>query len=194
MYQSGSHNFSRNYVNYSEDQIEKIGNTIVFLVENISSLSKTKILKLLYLLDEFSVRRNGVPFLNLDYKVWKYGPVAVDIFAELTSSPTFLKEYIERVDDTIKTKRPFRDDEFTRSDLELLEVVKRVGNKFNANELVKITHDEQTLWYKSAKENGVLDDLLQERINSTDFRINLRDLIIHDPWKLAVYDEFKENN
>lgn len=76
----------------------------------------------------------------------------------------------------------------------MLEVVKRVGNKFNANELVKITHDEQTLWYKSAKENGVLDDLLQERINSTDFRINLRDLIIHDPWKLAVYDEFKENN
>ena len=45
----------KQYVQYREDQLEKLGNTAVYLSDHISDLSKTKLLKLLYLLDERSI-------------------------------------------------------------------------------------------------------------------------------------------
>ena len=54
--------------------MQKIGNALVYLSSHISDLSKTKLLKLVYLLDEVSIRKSGVPIFNLTYKVWKFGP------------------------------------------------------------------------------------------------------------------------
>ena len=47
---------------YTKAQIEKIGHTIIFLVNGMQPLYKTKLLKLTYLLDEFSVAKLGLPF------------------------------------------------------------------------------------------------------------------------------------
>ncbi len=58
---------------YSQEQTSKIGNTVVYLASNVENSSKTKLLKLLYLLDEISIKTSGIPFLNLQYKdmeVW----------------------------------------------------------------------------------------------------------------------------
>jgi len=81
---------------YTREQIEKIGNSIVYLSSKIDKISKTKLLKLLYVLDEISIKRSGIPFLNLKYKVWKFGPVADDLFVEFSSSPSMLKDFINR--------------------------------------------------------------------------------------------------
>ena len=72
------------YVKLSKSQIDKIGNTMVYLSKNIKRLSKTKLLKLLYILDEISIKSSGIPFLNLQYKVWKYGPVSAELFIDLS--------------------------------------------------------------------------------------------------------------
>ena len=56
------------YTQYNEAQLNKIGNTAIYLSERIPNLSKTKFLKLLYILDELSIKQSGIPFLNLDYK------------------------------------------------------------------------------------------------------------------------------
>ena len=42
----------------------------------------TKALKLLYLIDETAVRQSGSPITWLEYKVWKNGPVASEIYFE----------------------------------------------------------------------------------------------------------------
>ena len=57
------------YTQYNEAQLNKIGNTAIYLSERIPNLSKTKFLKLLYILDELSIKQSGIPYLKLDYKV-----------------------------------------------------------------------------------------------------------------------------
>lgn len=82
---------------FSLSEIDKIGNAIVFLAERIKPLSKTKLLKLIYLIEEYSVRTYGLPFFNLDFTVWKLGPVSRDIFVDLSSDePILLSKYIRK--------------------------------------------------------------------------------------------------
>ncbi|MGB0789517.1 MAG: Panacea domain-containing protein, partial [Marinirhabdus sp.] len=148
------------YTRYSPDQIAKIGNTVVFLAQKIENISKTKILKLLYILDELSIRKSGIPFLNLKYKVWKFGPVSEDIFIDLSSPPTLLKGYIKRKPNnegkiTITPLVDFNDDEFSKNDIELLHfVLAEFGNK-TAKELITYTHRKQSPWYNTAKDNSI---------------------------------------
>jgi hypothetical protein len=58
-----------------DNQIDKVGNSIIYLSEKIGELSKTKDLKLISILDELSIKKSGIPFFNLKYKVWKFSPV-----------------------------------------------------------------------------------------------------------------------
>lgn len=182
---------------YSKEQIEKIGNTIIFLSSEIKDISKTKLLKLLYILDEISIKKFGIPFLNLNYKVWKFGPVDNDIFIELSSKPSILKEFIERkyVDDNVYIipKKKFVDDEFSLNELDLMKyVVEKIGHH-TANELIKYTHRKNMPWYNAAVRNKVLDLLLEEKINSTDIAIDMSELVKHDERKESIYQDYLEN-
>lgn len=183
------------YTKYTSEQLDKIGNTIIFLIKNIKKLPKTKLLKLLYILDEKSIQRSGTPFLNLNYEVWKFGPVDKDIFIELSDEPTLLKNFIEKKRENDKVsfvaKSEFCDDEFSNNELRLLqEVVNEFGN-YTAKELVRYTHKEGTLWHTIAKEKGVLEDLEAEKINATEFDIDLSLLIQHDKRKKQIYEEYQ---
>ena len=58
-----------NYINFDKEQLSKIGNALIYLSSNINRLPKTKALKLIYILDELSIKQSGIPFFNLQYKV-----------------------------------------------------------------------------------------------------------------------------
>jgi len=58
---------SEYYTRYNPDQLSKIGNTIIYLSQSIDKLSNTKLLKLLYILDGISIKRSGIPILNLKF-------------------------------------------------------------------------------------------------------------------------------
>lgn len=49
----------------------KIGNAVVYIAQRVPNLSKTKLLKLLYLMEEYSVKRFKTPFLGLPFEVWQ---------------------------------------------------------------------------------------------------------------------------
>jgi uncharacterized phage-associated protein len=182
---------------YTPEHIEKIGNTIVFLVTNMKKVSKTKLLKLLYILDEISIKKSGLPFLNLEYKVWKFGPVANDIFVELSSSPSFLKDYIERKIDNdntyVEAKRTFSDDEFSKNEIELMNLVVDKFKDATADELISFTHRQNSPWYNAAKNNLVLELLETEQISSTDIKINMLELVEHDERKKNIYLDYIES-
>lgn len=185
------------YTKYSPEQIAKIGNTVVFLANKIESISKTKILKLLYILDELSIRKSGLPFLNLKYKVWKFGPVSEDIFIELSSSPTILKGFIKHAPNaegkiTINPLVEFNDDEFSQNDLDLLDFVTEKFGKQTAKELISYTHRQQSPWYNTAKENAILELLENETISNSEFIIDLSKLISHDERKIKLYKDYLE--
>lgn len=187
------------YTKYSDDQISKIGNTVVYLADKIQNLSKTKALKLLYILDELSIKKSGIPFLNLEYKVWKFGPVSEDLFIELSTSPTLLKDFIENKtsfegNTTIASKAVFNDDEFSDNDIDLLEyVLNNFGNK-TAKELVSYTHRKTSPWYTSAKENSILELLQNEVISNSQYLVDLSVLVSHDARKNAIYQDYLTYN
>ena len=186
------------YIKYSKNQLEKIGNTVVYLSKKIPQLSKTKLLKLLYILDEISIKKSGIPFLNLKYKVWKFGPVSEELFIDLSSELKILENYIEKNNEEgvnfITPIVDFNDDEFSDNDIELMDlIIEKFGNK-SAKELISYTHRTNSPWYNTAKENDVLDLLENEVINNTEYLIDMGQLISHDTRKREIYADFMESN
>ena len=186
------------YIKFNQNQLEKIGNTVVYLSQNIPNLSKTKLLKLLYILDEISIKKSGLPFLNLKYKVWKFGPVSEELFIDLSSETKLLEDYIEKNnDDGVNYIRPvvdFIDDEFSDNDIDLMDsIIEKFGNK-SAKELIAYTHRVNSPWYNTAKENDVLELLESEIINNTEYLIDMSQLIAHDDRKRGIYSDYIEIN
>lgn len=161
---------------YSSTDIEKIGNTVVYMANEIDEMSKTKLLKLLYLLEESFVKKYSLPFLNIEFEVWQAGPVSRDMFIELSDELNLLKGFIKTVKveegTYVKALKDFSDDEFNDNELEMLEIVTKRFGHLSAIELVNRTHMKNSNWYHVAKEKGLLD-LFEKRItNSSDEKID----------------------
>ena len=58
---------------FSPDSKAKIGNAIIYIANHTGKLSKTKLLKLLYIMEYTMVRKYHAPFLAVPYEVWKWG-------------------------------------------------------------------------------------------------------------------------
>ena len=175
--------------------LDKIGNTAIFLADRINDLSKTKLLKILYLLDEFSIKQSGLPFLDLKYEVWQHGPVAQEIFIDLSDEPVLLKDYIGIKQSDNKTyihsKREFSDDEFSQNELDLLEkLTKAVVNK-PAYILVNHTHKKDSLWYNTANRHNLLEMFENGLKNSSNIELDFEEILQDDPLKLSIYAHHK---
>lgn len=175
---------------------EKIGFVLNYLASNIPHLSMTKTLKLLYILDETSIKETGTPITWLDYKVWGEGPVAIDIYNEIKREETIcyqgkelsIDEYIvlekvskpKREEIYLKPKVNFNDRIFNRYELNLLEIVVFKYGNWNAKELIAFLHEENSLWYKTVKEHN-LDKHFVEVNKITNYSIEFSELIENDP-------------
>jgi len=186
---------------FTKDQINKIGNTIIYLSTRMPDLNKTKILKLLFVIEEAAVKKTGKHFFGIDFQLWKYGPVAKDIYIDLTTSlwddsPILLNDFIQRDPNSPENfiaKRAFNDDEFSDSDLQLLDLVIKFAKDKTAKYLVDHTHGINSLWRKSALKYGVLESLENELLNSTEFNVDFS-LLFDEHSPLAErYEESKEN-
>lgn len=179
---------------YTREEIAKLGNALVFMTERLGSLSKTKLLKLVYLLQETSVRRHGLPFFNMPFTVWKFGPVAEDLFVDLSEEqPVLLADYLRCESRDCMTfvhaRRGFQDDEFSDNEIALLEDVTQTYRNFSAEQLVAHTHRNGSLWHQTAREQGVLTYLEQGLMNRTDFEIDFGRLLADAPQKQHIYQD-----
>ena len=181
--------FNTNF--YTKSQIDKLGNAIIYLSNSIKPLYKTKLLKLIYLIEEVSVKKYGIPFFGFDFQLWRLGPVVKDVFIDLSSTPVLLEDYIETIgsgDGTyIVAKKEFCDDEFSELDLEILQAVATNYRNFTGNELVEITHRENYPWHKTALQHGYLDLFNNKSIQSTDIIIDLSSLLNDTPTLKEFY-------
>jgi len=189
---------SKKYFQLTAEQIDKVGNAMIFLSEKIPGITKTKMLKLLYLLDEFSIKKSGIPFFNLQYKVWKLGPVAEEIFVELSDKPCHFEKYIETKNTeneiTIFPKAKFCDDEFSDNDIDLLNQFSIEFFMITGNQLIYYTHRPNTPWRLSAELNRVYDLLNGGQINSTEHIIDMSYLIRDDEQKMKIYQHYIEEH
>ena len=129
--------------------------------------------------------------------MWVRGPVLKDIFIELSEEPQeLLKDYIKKADydNTIfEAKADFCDDEFSDNDIDIMNLVIKFAQNKNAKDLVNHTHDDNSLWKKSAIKNGVYDDLIKEKIRSTEHIIDFSLLFSEENFLREKYENAKEN-
>ena len=180
---------------YTRSQIEKLGNAIIYLSSNMPDLSKTKLLKLLYLIEEISIKKYGFPFFNIRFDVWKLGPVSKDVYLELSDTPDLLHLFIEvdkSADTTfIRHKKDFNDDEFSDNDMGVLDYVVTHFKNAPANYLVNLTHQKHSAWHQTALRYGLLEYFDAGQLTTTDIEIDFTTLFDGDDTKKAFYLENK---
>ena len=89
---------SRCMCKFSKSDRAKLGNTIVYISNKVQHLHKTKLLRLLYLMEESMVKAYHVPFLAIPYETWKLGPVQKDVFVEISDGAKDLRSAEQLVD------------------------------------------------------------------------------------------------
>jgi uncharacterized phage-associated protein len=161
---------------YSKEIIDKLGNSMVYIAQKVPDLSKTKLLKLIYLLEEFSVKRNKLPFFGISFEVWQAGPVAKEVFIDLDVKPALFGKYVSitRRDNAtyIFAKSSFNNDEFSDNDIEVMDyVIEQYGNK-TATQLVKLLHKKDSAWYRKAEESGLIEAFDKGITNSSNKEID----------------------
>ena len=147
--------------------IERISGLIHLLAERVPKLYFTKLLKLLYIIDEIAVKETGVPVTWLKYRVWKRGPVAKYVFDEI-------KFYDgENLKDKIRIEgneyglvlisiKKFENSEFSKYEIDLFDrVISEYGNK-TSEELVEYTHKKGGLWNKVVQERKLEEKFSDE--------------------------------
>ena len=177
---------------FTKEQLEKLGNTLLFLTDG-QALNKTQLLKLTYLLDEYSIKLTGIPFFNFEYKVWKYGPVKQDLFIDLSAnSPNTFKNFIRQKGKHFIPAEgaQFSDDEFNDFELDLLKKVKSKFSTKWASQLVGETHRPGRPWHKAVEKYGLKPVFDSGGTNSTDLTIDMTSLIEGDTFKVERYKEY----
>ena len=181
---------------YTLSDQQRIGNTILYLAQKIPNLSKTKLLKLIYILDEQCVKKTGIPFLGLTYEVWKNGPVNQDLFYLLSDKTKEIKEFV-RFDHNgryayISPNKAFDDSEFSDRDIEVLNNLILTYGPLTADDLIEITHAKGGLWDKLASKHGLKEPFDKGFHKTSNHQINFKNLLDNDI-KKQNYDGYLEN-
>jgi len=186
--------------------LDKVGNLIIYLADEIEKkhhlpLFLTKLLKLLYIIDETSVKETGAPVTGLEYRVWKMGPVTYDVYVDLMKNKSeqlgFFAE-AKKSDSAsdrdwalIKSVNKFDDSDFSDYEMDLVD---KIITDYGADadvDLIERLHQEGTLWRKIVDEKH-LDELFRNKPTSR-FTINLAELIADDKQKLDAFNTAKDS-
>jgi len=168
---------------------DKIGNIMILLAERLNPLYHTKLIKLLYLIDEAAVKDDGIPITWLDYKVWQFGPVAPETFY-IKDSDHLFTHYIS----TIKSDKgtiiipvgQLDKTLFSEYEFEIIDKVISNYGKLSSEDLVTLTHEQDSLWSITKQENDI--DFVNSLANISNVSIDFKRLIAGDKQKLSNYE------
>lgn len=133
---------------------EKLLNAIIYLAEHTTRCGKTKLFKLLYLLDFEHFKLTGRSVTGLRYYAWQMGPVPVSVEAEFAEPARDFQQAVQVVSEgefdyrrlQVKPKRKFDASHFSKRELKLLEeIAARYRNK-TAKQMVEVTHESNGPW------------------------------------------------
>lgn len=177
-----------------EYNIDRIGNIILYLAVSIKYLYLTKLIKLLYLIDETSIKESGVPITWLDYKVWEKGPVPKSIYIDLKHDDAKLfSDLIESVDDgsgqRILAKKEANISDFSEYEFNILKKIIKDFGGMSGEQLVDYLHKSGSLWDKIVNEKNLKThfEISPTSNHSIDF-----EKLLDNPYKKMAYLAAKE--
>ena len=135
---------------YSKAQIDRIGNLLVYITSKLGPTPKTKLLKLIYIIEEESVKLSGMPFTALTYTYFPLGPVSTFVNTQIDKKRETIKQYITITGTSnsmvISPNAEFNGDEFSDFDLQLVDNVLAKFGSSNSDKLIDYTHRDGSLW------------------------------------------------
>ena len=170
---------------------KKIGALLEYICSQISHIQLRKLLKVVYLIDEKSVRQRAIPMTWLDYYVWKKGPVAPSIYAikdgEFANFVTCAKDDDGKWYVSANKSNLFAIDQdmraFSEYEMDIINSVIAYCKNKSADELTDETHSEDSLWSKAVSQHHIKFD----ETGRTDYTICLNDL--NDAEEKEIYAE-----
>lgn len=179
----------------TKSQINKLGNTMVYLSNNVGEFGITKALKLLFLLEENSIKEFGVPFFGFEFQVWQFGPVVAPIYTELDEGPkdlliNFIKKTPYGNEYLFEAKVEFSDNEFSENDFTILKGIVQFARHKTAIDLVEFTHGPNSLWRKTATDNNVIEQLDNKELTVTNIPIDFSPLFKNDEFLKSRYEDY----
>lgn len=147
---------------------EKLIQAAIFFIQNTQSCQKTKLLKLLYLLDFEHYQQVGRTVTGLKYQAWEKGPVAPAVYEEIEAPSDDWQQHIEVIFNPtgyqnatptwdLKAKTDFDPSLFSKRELILLEEIARKYRYATAESLIRLCHDTAPWnipWKKAWEEEG----------------------------------------
>lgn len=135
---------------------EKLINAIVYFAGNTKYCGKTKLFKLLYLLDFHHFRESGRSVTGLQYHAWKNGPVPFALVQEWEAPETDLLAAIEVVPERVidfdrqlvVPRVAFDGNHFTKRELRLMHDLAQRHADEMTKPLIGLTHEELGPWDK----------------------------------------------
>lgn len=123
------------------------------------------------------MKKFHTPFIGMAFEVWQAGPVLRDIFVDLSETPLLLDGYVSKNiiegNTYINPVAFFNDDEFSDNDMAVMDEIIRKYKDMTAKQLVELTHSEDGIWYRTAKEHGLLPLFASKLLNNTTVHIDL---------------------
>jgi uncharacterized phage-associated protein len=181
----------------SEDQRDKIGNLLVKLSSEVPNLYLTKLLKLLFLIDETSVKEIGTPVTWLKYKAWEMGPVAKTIYQSLKFyDGEKFEEYINLNVNSknhirITAKKEFCEDKFSIAELRIINRLIEKHKNDTSKKLIELTHKKGGLWDTTCVNNN-LHQKFDKFDQTSPFDIDFEDALENE-FDKYFYNVAKEN-
>ena len=164
---------------YKQDVVEKIGNAMIYILNHTRNTSKTKLIKLLYFIEEYSAKKYKMPFFDIPFEVWQAGPVPKSVYIDINENLEMFGNFIAKKHEEgmdyeyFVPLKEFCDDEFSENEIELMdEVIKKLGNK-TAKDLVELSHKKDSAWYKIASENNLITSFENKHANNSNFEIDM---------------------
>lgn len=133
---------------------DKLLNAILYFASNTRNCGKTKLFKLLYLLDFEHFRMTGRSVTDLQYYAWKMGPVPVALEEDLDNPPADLCDAVRLASEpvidhcrfTVIPQRDFDPRNFSKRELRLLTELAAKYQHHTAQQMVDVTHAENGAW------------------------------------------------
>jgi uncharacterized phage-associated protein len=184
------------------EQYHKLRNTVLYLASKVYDPSKTKLLKLLYLSEEWSIKKRNFPLFGFDFYAWKFGPVQVETWESLNPEVAALPKG-GLFSDIIKLEKDgqnlnvipvadFNDDYFSDNDLKLLDFIVDRYKAASAGDLIAITHKDDALWTRTVKkEEGLLEKFEKGLQSKSNHILDFSEIIEGEKEKATFQDEMQ---
>jgi uncharacterized phage-associated protein len=139
---------------------EKLINTIIYFAGHTKYCGKTKLLKLLYLVDFKNFKQTGKSITGLEYYAWEMGPVPRELFEELSGNmKPDMRSAIHDLPEgegfkQIRPKKKFDSQFFSKNEMKLLENIAFVFKDAMADAMVESTHLKNEPWDRTLRKKG----------------------------------------